>query len=392
MNRTAKWIAAGAGIASATYATYVATAWARYGRRKPAPGAARDTLLDEFMPRYDVCERHAIDLATPAEVTLAAAKNLDLNRSLLVRAIFKGRELLLRSRPDAPARPEGLLELTRSLGWGVLADTPGEIVMGGVTKPWEPNPVFRAVPPAEFAAFAEPGQVKIVWTLRADPAEDGSSTFRTETRAVATDAESRRKFRWYWSFLSPGIILIRLALRHALRAAAERAWRLPGDDFLPDVRAQLTHAMSITAPPVEVWPWLVQIGCQRAGWYSWDRLDNAGKPSADHIVPELQRLAVGDVLPWKREGSEGFEVLSIEPERALVLQSVGPQFEGTWAFVLEPLAGGRTRLVVRYRAVYPPSARMAVTLQLMSAIHAFMERKQLRTIKHHAERMHEIRP
>src|SRR5512133_1195365 len=96
MNRTAKWIAAGAGIVSATYATYVATAWLRYGRRKPASGAARDALLDAFMPRYDVCERHAIDLATPAEVTLAAAKNLDLNRSPLVRAIFKGRELLLR--------------------------------------------------------------------------------------------------------------------------------------------------------------------------------------------------------------------------------------------------------------------------------------------------------
>ena len=147
--------------------------------------------------------------------------------------------------------------------------------------------------------------------------------------------------------------------------------------------------MTITAPPEEVWPWLVQMGCQRAGWYSWDRLDNAGKPSADHIVAELQRLAVGDVLPWKPEGTEGFEVLSIEPERALVLQSVGPQFEGTWAFVLEPLAGGRTRLVVRYRAAYPPSVRMAVTLQVMSAINAFMERKQLRTIKHHAERVHE---
>jgi hypothetical protein len=260
--------------------------------------------------------------------------------------------------------------------------------MGGVTRPWEPNPVFRPIPAADFAAFAEPGLVKIVWTLRADPAEDGSSTFRTETRAVATDAESRRKFRRYWSFLSPGIILIRMALRRALPAAAERAWRLEGDDFLPDARAQLTHAVTITVPPADVWPWLVQMGCRRAGWYSWDRLDNAGKPSADHIIPELQRLAVGDVLPWSPEGVEGFKVVRIEPERVLLLQGVGPQFEGTWAFVLEPLAGGRTRLVVRYRAAYPPSARMAATLQLITPVHAFMELKQLRTIKHHAERMH----
>ena len=360
----------------------------RYGRRKPAQGAARDALLDSFMPRYDVCERHAIDLATPAEVTLAAAKKLDLNGSFLVRAIFKGRELILRSRPDATSRPEGLLELSRSLGWGLLADTPGEMVMGGVTQPWKPNPVFRAVPPEDFAAFAEPGQVKIVWTLRADPAEDGSSTFRTETRAVATDSESRRKFRWYWSFLSPGIILIRLALKRALPAAADRAWRLAGDDFLPDARAQLTHAVTIDAPPADVWPWLVQMGCRRAGWYSWDRLDNGGKQSAARIIPELQRLAVGDVLPWSPEGAEGFKVLSIEPERLLVLQSVAPEFEGTWAFVLDPIAEGRTRLVVRYRAAFPPSARMAATLKVISPIHAFMERKQLRTIKQNAERMH----
>ena len=387
MDRISKWIAAGAGIAGASYATYVVAAWMRYGRSKPAQGAARDALLDSFIPRYDVCERHAIDLAPPPEVTLAAAKNLELDRSLLVRAIFRGRELLLRSRPDPTKRPEGLLELTKSLGWGVLADTPGEIVMGAVTRPWEPNPVFRPIPAAHFAAFAEPGQVKIVWTLRADPAEDGSSTFRTETRAVATDAVSRRKFRRYWSLLSPGIILVRLALRSALRASADRAWRLAGDDFLPDARAQLTHAVTITAPPADVWPWLVQMGCRRAGWYSWDRLDNAGKPSADHIIPQLQGLRVGDVLPWSPEGADGFKVVRIEPERLLLLQSVAPQFEGTWAFVLEPLSGGRTRLVARYRAAYPPSARMNAKLELISPVHAFMELKQLRTIKHHAERM-----
>ena len=100
----------------------------------------------------------------------------------------------------------------------------------------------------------------------------------------------------------------------------------------------------------------------------------------------MNPTSVCDVLPWKPEGAEGFKVLSIEPEGALVLQSVWPRFEATWAFVLQPLPGGRTHLVVRYRAAYPTSVRMAVTLRLMAAIHAFMERKQLRTIKHHAER------
>jgi hypothetical protein len=387
MNRIAKWVGTGAGLAGAAYATYVAVTWLRYGRAKPAHGAALDELLDTFMPRYDVFDRHAIHVAAPADVTLAAAKSVELDSSRIISAIFKGRELILRSRPDATVRPKGLLEQTKSLGWGVLADTPGEVVMGAVTKPWEANPVFRAIAPAEFAAFSEPGYVKIAWILRADPADDGASTFRTETRAVATDPESRKKFRWYWSFLSPGIILMRAAMLPALKAAAERAWHLEGDSFLPDARAQFTHTVAIDAPAKDVWPWLVQMGCQRAGWYSWDRLDNAGKRSAERVVPELQQLAVGDVLPWRPVGAEGFKVLRIEPERALVLQSSAPQFEGTWAFVLEPIGPDKTRLVARYRAAYPSSVRMAFMRPVMGTIHAFMERKQLRTIRHHAEHM-----
>jgi hypothetical protein len=65
--------------------------------------------------------------------------------------------------------------------------------------PWEANPVFRALPPSEFAAFNVPGFVKIAWTLRADPTGDHESVFRTETRAVATDASARARFRRYWA-------------------------------------------------------------------------------------------------------------------------------------------------------------------------------------------------
>jgi hypothetical protein len=276
----------------------------------------------------------------------------------------------------------------KALGWGVLAEAPGrEIVMGGVTKPWEANPVFRALPADQFASFAEPDYVKIAFTLRASPEPDGSSIFRTETRAVATDAAARKKFRLYWSFLSPGITLIRAAMLPALRAAAERRWRIEGDDIVPDPRAQLTHATTIEAPPKGVWPWLLQMGCQRAGWYSWDILDNAGKRSAGRIIPALQHLKVGDVLPWRPAGAEGFKVLRMVPERALVLGSEAPDWSGTWAFVLEPVGPNRTRLVTRYRAAYPSSARMSFALPFLKAVHAFMERKQLRTIRHNAEHM-----
>jgi hypothetical protein len=114
----------------------------------------------------------------------------------------------------------------QSIGWGVLADVPHrEIVMGAVTRPWDANVVFRAVPPGEFASFHDPGYVKIVWTLRADPIDGGHSIFSTETRALATDAIARSKFRTYWSFLSPGIILIRMAAVRAARTEAERQVR-----------------------------------------------------------------------------------------------------------------------------------------------------------------------
>jgi hypothetical protein len=82
--------------------------------------------------------------------------------------------------------------------------------------------VFRPLPPEEFAAFHEPDSVKIVWTLRADPLSATESIFRTETRVVTTDAAARAKFRRYWAFASPGIILIRWALLGPLKAEAER--------------------------------------------------------------------------------------------------------------------------------------------------------------------------
>ena len=72
--------------------------------------------------------------------------------------------------------------------------------------------------------FQEPGYVKIIWTLRANPDRNGQSIFRTETRAVATDVEARRKFRRYWAFLSPGIIAIRRVMLPAVKAEAERRW------------------------------------------------------------------------------------------------------------------------------------------------------------------------
>jgi hypothetical protein len=216
-------VAGGALVATASYAAYVAVAWSRYGRYVDPGGDAADPLLDRFMPEYEVVERHHVRVFAPAEITQAAAADLDLHRSAVIRAVFKGRELVMGADPDEAVRPRAFLPLVKSLGWGVLAEVPDrEIVMGAVTQPWKANVVFRALPPEEFAAFHEPGYVKIVWTLRADPAGPGESVARTETRAATTDPAARAKFRRYWSLASPGIRLIRHFSLAIVKEEAER--------------------------------------------------------------------------------------------------------------------------------------------------------------------------
>lgn len=218
-------VATGAGVALGAYGAYAAVTWYRYGRILQVDRDERDGLLDRLIPAYEVVERHHIRVAAPAAVTLAAACEQDLLELPLVRAIFKAREIVLCATPDGRPQPRGLLATVQALGWGILAEAPDrELVVGAVTKPWEPNVTFHALAPEEFATFSQQGFVKIAWTLRADPVDDETSIFRTETRAIATDPSARARFRRYWAFASPGIALIRrLSLRPLKREAERRA-------------------------------------------------------------------------------------------------------------------------------------------------------------------------
>jgi hypothetical protein len=214
------------GAVAAAYAAYAGATWLRYGHVRPALGQEADPLLERFMPMFDVAERHHISVGAPADITFAASCDVDLQRSRIIRAIFRGRELALHSKPQDPTGPRGLVAMTKALGWGVLAEIPGrEIVMGAVTKPWTANPTFRALPPEGFATFDEPDYVKIAWTLRADPVTAHQSLARTETRVIATDPQAREKFRRYWTVFSPGIVLIRHFALRLTKAEAERRSR-----------------------------------------------------------------------------------------------------------------------------------------------------------------------
>lgn len=223
LRTTMRWSAATVGFFAGGYAAYVGVTWAGYGHPRPAGGESADPLLDRFMPDYEVAERHSIQVAAPADITLAAACDADLMQSLIIRTIFRTRELILGSEPDRTAHPRGVLAFTKSIGWMALAELPDrEIVMGTVTQPWNETVTFRPLTPDEFVTFNQPGYVKIAWTLRADPVGPTGSIFRHETRVATTDAAARAKFRRYWSCFSPGMMLIRWLLLSSVRTEAER--------------------------------------------------------------------------------------------------------------------------------------------------------------------------
>jgi hypothetical protein len=182
-------------------------------------------ILDRFIPDPDVRERFETTIHAPADVVMRVAVDFDMHSVAAVRAIFRLREAFLGTTTLSPRRPQGIVEETKSLGWGVLAEQPGRaVVCGARCQPWLAEVRFSALDAEQFASYSAPGQVKIAWTLEAEPIADGVTRFAQETRAVATDAHARRKFLRYWRWARFGIIGIRLLLLPAVRRTAERRW------------------------------------------------------------------------------------------------------------------------------------------------------------------------
>ena len=230
IRQTLKYMGRGLAIsgvmAAAGYAALVVLSRSKYGNAQTFADAAEDSLLNAFIPVPEVLEHHSIDVNAPADVVLATAKEIELLKSPIIRAIFRAREIALGGKPDTRPHPNALMEQMLSIGWVVLAERAGrEVAFGAVTKPWDAAPVFRSIPSADFLSFVEPGWVKIAWTLRADPMDDTRAVFRTETRVCTTDAAARERFRTYWSFVAPGVELIRVFMLGPVKRAAERRMR-----------------------------------------------------------------------------------------------------------------------------------------------------------------------
>lgn len=198
---------------------------------------------------------------------------------------------------------------------------------------------------------------------------------------------------------------------------------LPGDDLVPAPTLQTTHAVTIDAPAAAIWPWLVQMGLYRAGWYAdagwWDRplnrylktltrteTEQTGyglreARSAEQIIPEYQDLKAGDMILDGPPGTAAFRVAALEPNRALVLYStshlsyvlpramqripwLGLHGEFTWSFVLDDSAAGSTRLLLRTRAAMRPRL-WTIVLPVAWPVDYLTTRRQLRGIKRRVE-------
>ena len=204
-----------------------------------------------------------------------------------------------------------------------------------------------------------------------------------------------------------------MAFATCFATPVEKHRPLPGDRIVPEPMFTVTHAITIDAPIERVWPWLAQMGSDRAGWYSWDAIDNGGRPSALSILADFQAVARGDVMPAVPGAKDAFIVAAVDPPHDLVLTA--PDGSGgeavSWEHFLESLDDHRSRLILRGRVsshwldlarARPPAGHRRIFIERVYALlarlprpllfgfarfgHRIMEARHLRGIQRRAER------
>jgi hypothetical protein len=220
-----------------------------------------------------------------------------------------------------------------------------------------------------------PTYVRILAELATDINENVASMFRVARRRISTGKRAARSIRG----------------RSVRAGVAERSRELPGDELIAGAIGSVTHAITIDRPRRDVWRWLIQMGAGRAGWYSYDSIDNGGRSSSPGSVPGFQNVSIGSLFPAVPGATDGFFVLQLGPERFLVL-GWAPRRDSppavTWTFVMEDIEPDRTRLIVRARA--GPGYRFHglppwLVRRIVPFGHFVMQRKQLLGIARRAE-------
>jgi hypothetical protein len=157
---------------------------------------------------------------------------------------------------------------------------------------------------------------------------------------------------------------------------------MPGDELVEHPTLCATRAITIAAPPERVFPWLVQVGVHRAGWYSYDWLDNLGRPSARTIHPEFQQVEPGQLLPMSPNGKHGIRIYSLDPPTEMIW---GTPSDTTWSWRLEVQPDGKTRLITRIRSQYRWSSPTILFSALLEFADIWMMRKMLLNLRERIE-------
>ncbi|MBV6441123.1 MAG: SRPBCC family protein [Haliscomenobacteraceae bacterium CHB4] len=360
--------------------------------------------IQRHLPNPRHTEINRIFVKAKPDAAWETARHFDASDIPWVRLLFDIRALpdLLTGKRKEEDRSIGVDQVARQgTGFMILEEVPGrEVVVGSVGQFWHLNIPFAPVAPADFRDFNEPGWGKLAWAIAVEPCGEGS-TVSLELRTTATDDESWEKLQRYYSVIGIGSRLIRHSGMAHLEAEMGKMKRpdvdeiaMPGDERIPGAKYQMTHHRDIEAPPSIVWRYLMQLGCDRGGWYSIDALDNGGVPSIDHLVEGWESRAVGDRLSATPAQDGFFEVYAVEKERFFVIGgesdhtmlTSGP-FKMSWSFVLEPIGADATRLITRARgAIAPKWAEWLMGAVIYPPVHAIMQIAELKNIKRLAER------
>jgi hypothetical protein len=166
----------------------------------------------------------------------------------------------------------------------------------------------------------------------------------------------------------------------------ELARAMPGDDDIPSPSFNATRAVTVHAPPEAIHPWIVQIGMTRAGWYSYDLLDNLGRPSATRLIPELQQIYAGQIIPMSPDGKYGVYVKEFKENEWILWND--KEGDTTWFWGLYPEGENRTRLVTRVRIKYLWNSPAALFNLLVEFADLPMMHKCLLGIKERAEKLY----
>ena len=359
--------------------------------------------IQSFMPDPRHTEVIRIFVQAKPAIAWRAARHIDLSNVGWVRFLFDLRtlpdHLLKKSPAEKEDRRLGIDQITSNdSGFKILyEEKKKEIVVGAIGKFWNLQIPFLKIDPDKFNAFDEMGWGKVAWSITVEPFLKGS-TICLELRTSATDEESWKKLNRYYHLIGPFSYLIRRTLMEKLKQRLgvlelpeDNKRRLPGDEIICGTRYADTDIIQIEAPREIVWRYLMQLGCDRAGWYSIDILDHGGVASTDHLVAEWADRKVGDRIPATPRQDNFFEVWQVKKDEYFVIggttRKMSEVFKMSWAFVLEPIGSDATRLVVRAKMIMSEKWKeWFMGNVLYPPVHGLMEMVQLKTIKRYAER------